>query len=220
MQTLTLGLQEDVIEQLAFDPRIDSDDIAVAVKEGVVTLHGRVVSLNQKWLVENIVKAVKGVRAVVDELVIDLPATHVRTDTDIAISVERRFETNSLIPRDITLLVRGGHVTLQGEAEWHYQSQEAASEARRVTGVKSVVNSIVIKGAATPDPADIKRQIHAALQRLADVDAKNVYVTVSGGCVKLSGTVRTWAEQDSATEAAWSVAGVTRVDNFIGVTPW
>ncbi len=41
MQT-TLGLQEDIIEQLAFDPRIDSDDIAVAIREGVITLHGRV----------------------------------------------------------------------------------------------------------------------------------------------------------------------------------
>ena len=39
---MTLGLQEDIIEQLAFDPRIDSDDIAVAIREGVVTLHGRV----------------------------------------------------------------------------------------------------------------------------------------------------------------------------------
>ena len=219
MQT-TLGLQEDVIEQLAFDPRIDSDDIAVAVKEGIVTLHGRVGNLYEKWLVEGVVKRVKGVRGLVDELVVDLPAAHVRTDTDIAISIERRFETNSIVPRDLTFVVRAGRVTLQGEATWHYQAQEAAFEARRVIGVKDVVNLITIKGAAAPDAAEIKRQIHAALLRLAEVDAKNIYVTVSGSCVKLSGTTRTWAEQDNATQAAWSVPGVTHVDNFIGVTPW
>jgi osmotically-inducible protein OsmY len=219
MQT-TLGLQEDVIEQLAFDPRVDSDDIAVGVREGVVTLHGRVSSLSQKWLVEDIVKAVKGVRALVDELVVDLPATHVRNDTDIAISIERRFDTNSIVPRDLTLVVRDGNVTLQGEAEWHYQAQEAVSEARRVTGVKSVVNSIAIKGAARPDAAEIKRQIHGALQRLADVDAQNIYVTVSGSCVKLSGTAHSWAEHDNATLAAWSVPGVTQVDNSVSVHPW
>ncbi len=117
-------------------------------------------------------------------------------------------------------MVRAGHVTLQGEAAWHYQAQEAAFEARRVIGVKDVSNQIAIKGAAAADAAEIRRKIHAALQRLADVDAKNVYVTVSGSRVKLSGTVRTWAEQDNATQAAWSVAGVTHVDNFIGVSPW
>ncbi|MBV8498805.1 MAG: BON domain-containing protein [Candidatus Eremiobacteraeota bacterium] len=219
MQT-TLGLQEDVIEQLAFDPRVGSDDIAVAVKEGVVTLHGRVTSLPQKWLVEAVVKRVKGVRALVDELVVDLPARHVRNDTGIGLSIERRFETNSIVPRGITLIVRDCYVTLQGEAEWHYQAQEAASEARRVTGVKGVANAIVIKGAVRPDPAEVTRQIHAALQRLADMDAKNVYVTVSDSCVKLSGTARSWAEHDNATQAAWSVPGVTHVDNAISVHPW
>ena len=220
MQTPTLGLQEDVIEQLAFDPRVDSDDIAVSLKEGIVTLHGRVADLNQKWLVEDIVKRVKGVHGVVDELVVDLPAAHVRNDTDIAISIEHRFRTSSIVPRDVTFVVRGGNVTLQGEATWHYQAQEAACEARRVTGVKGVTNLIAIKGVAAPDAAEIKRKIHGALQRLADVDAKNIYVTVSGGSVKLTGTARTWAEYDNATQAAWSVSGVTHVDNFIGVTPW
>ncbi len=220
MQTTMLGLQENVIEQLAFDPRVDSDDIAVSLREGIVTLHGRVADLNQKWLVEDIVKRVKGVRGVVDELVVDLPATHVRNDTDIALSIEHRFETSSIVPRDITFVVRGGYVTLQGEAAWHYQAQEAAYEARRVIGVKGVANLITIKGAAVPDAAEINRKIHAALQRLADVDAKNIYVTVSDSCVKLSGTTRTWTEYDNATQAAWSVRGVTHVDNFIGVTPW
>jgi osmotically-inducible protein OsmY len=220
MHTTTLALQEDVIEQLAFDPRVDSDDIAVSIREGIVTLHGRVADLHQKWLVEDIVKRVKGVRGLVDELIVDLPAAHVRTDTDIAISIEHRFKTSSIVPRDVTFVVRGGYVTLQGEAAWHYQAQEAANEARRVIGVKGVANQIAIKSAAVPDAAGIKSKIHAALLRLAEVDAKNIYVTVSGSCVKLSGTARTWNEYDNATQAAWSVPGVTHVDNFIGVTPW
>ena len=175
--------------------------------------------MNQKWLVEDIVKRVKGVRALVDELVVDLPAAHVRTDTDIAVSIEQRFETNSIVPRDVTFVVRAGCVTLHGEAEWHYQAQEAAYEARRVTGVKDVANFITVKGAAKPDPAEIKSKIHAALQRLAEFDARSIYITVNGSCVKLSGTARTWAELRQRHPGRLERAGVTHVDNVIGVNP-
>jgi len=220
MQTKTLDLEEQVIEGLAFDPRVTSDDIAVSVKEGIVTLRGSVPNFYQKWEVENAVKQVRGVRGIADELVVDLPTMHVRNDTDIALSIERRFESNVLIPSDVTFVVRDGSVTLSGEVSWYYQLQEATYEARRVTGVRNVANLITVKSLTLPDPAEIKNKIHASLQRTVAAEANSINVAVSLGSVTLSGSTRSWAERANAAQAAWSVPGVMHVDNFISVDSW
>jgi osmotically-inducible protein OsmY len=220
MQTTKVDFQEDIIEALAFDPRITTDDIAVSVKEGVVTLYGTVPSLSEKWEAEEVVKRIRGVRGIADELIVDLPATHARSDTDIALAIARRFESNVIIPSDVRFVVKDGYVTLSGEVTWYYQSQEAAYEARRVVGVRDVANVITVKSSASPSAEEIKQKIHNALARTADAEADRIDVTVFGGVVKLSGTARTWLESDNAAQAAWSILGVTHVDNFIEVNPW
>lgn len=219
MTTKTLDLQEEVIEELAYDPRITAEDIAVTVKDGVVTLRGTVPTFNQKWEAEDAIKRIRGVRGIADELVVDLPATHMRNDTDIALAIERRFASNTVIPSNVQFLVKDGHVTLTGEVPWYYQSQEAAYEARRVIGVKGVDNRITVKSATSFQAEEIKRKIHGELQRMADLDAKGIGVAVSGGTVTLSGSVRTWFEREKAVQAAWSLPGVIYVENFIGINP-
>lgn len=219
MNTKTLDLQEEVIEELAYEPRIIADDIAVTVKDGVVTLRGSVPTFNQKWEAEDAVKRVRGVRGIADDLVVDLPTMHVRTDSDIALAIERRFASNSLIPSDVKFIVRDGHVTLSGEVPWYYQGQEAAYEARRVVGVRDVANLVTVRSATTLTNDEIKRKIHAEFERMADLDAKGVSVAVFDGTVTLSGNVRTWLEKEKAGQAAWSLPGVTHVNNFVGINP-
>jgi osmotically-inducible protein OsmY len=51
---------------------------------------------------------------------------------------------------------------------------------------------------------------------MLDADRLSVE-TFSGGLVILSGTVSSWAAHDHAVAAAWSAAGVTDVDDRIGV---
>ena len=55
-------IKRDVEAELKWDPDIDSTDIGVAVKDGVVTLTGFVRSYTQKWQAERDVKRVSGVR--------------------------------------------------------------------------------------------------------------------------------------------------------------
>ncbi|HVA26551.1 MAG TPA: BON domain-containing protein [Candidatus Baltobacteraceae bacterium] len=219
MSTKSLDLQEEVIEELAYDPRIAADDIAVTIKEGIVTLRGTVPTFNQKWEAEDAVKRIRGIRGIADELSVDLPSTHVRTDTDIALAIERRFASNTIVPNNVKFVVKDGRVTLSGEVPWYYQAQEAAYEARRVIGVRDVSNNITVKPVTSLKSDEIKRKIHSELQRMADLDAKSINVAVSDGTVTLSGSVRTWTERDKATQAAWSFPGVLRVENLIGIKP-
>jgi osmotically-inducible protein OsmY len=101
--------------------------------------------------------------------------------------------------------------------EWNYQRQRAEEAVRRVRGIKSVTNNIVVKPRV--GPVEIRRKIEEALRRAAEVDASRISVETAGNEVILRGTVRSWAERQEAERAAWSAPGVAKVDNRIIVSP-
>ena len=61
-------LQQDVINELKWEPSIKAAEIGVAVKDGVVTLSGYVDTYGEKWAVKHAVARVFGIRAVEEEL--------------------------------------------------------------------------------------------------------------------------------------------------------
>lgn len=50
-----------------------------------------------------------------------------------------------------------------------------------------------------------------------DADADTIHVDTHGTEIILTGTVRSWAESNQACHAAWSIPGVTNVDNRLHV---
>ena len=61
-------IKRDVEQELAWHPDIDADDIAVNVKDGVVTLAGFVPSYYDKYEAEQAAKRVAGVVGVANDL--------------------------------------------------------------------------------------------------------------------------------------------------------
>jgi osmotically-inducible protein OsmY len=55
------------------------------------------------------------------------------------------------------------------------------------------------------------------LLRAAAVDANRIRVHTENGHVRLTGTVRSWAEKAEAGFAAWRAKGVTEVTNDLEV---
>jgi osmotically-inducible protein OsmY len=108
-------------------------------------------------------------------------------------------------------------VTLEGEVEWEYQRQSARNAVVNLIGVKSVINTIMLKVKATPK--DIQQKIIAAFHRTATIDAEKVSVEINGAKAILRGTVRSYAEKDDAEEAAWAAPGITNVVNELTVMP-
>ncbi|WP_038037559.1 BON domain-containing protein [Thermorudis peleae] len=212
------AIQKAVMEELEWDPEVEVTDVGVAVDQGVVTLTGTVDSFLKKWAAERAALRVEGVRAVVNHIEVVPRGLGIRTDEDIARAVVTALEENPSVPADkIKVRVEEGRVTLEGEVDWHYQRREAEESARRVSGVKSVINLITVKQ-PTVAPDTIKRQIEQAFVRHAELDAKSIQVRVEeGGHVVLTGTVRSWAERKEAEEAAWRAPGVTKVTNLIRV---
>jgi osmotically-inducible protein OsmY len=65
-------LRQDIIDELDFEPSIDSADIGVAVEDGIVTLTGHVPTYAQKVTVEDVVRRVKGVKGIAEEIEVRL----------------------------------------------------------------------------------------------------------------------------------------------------
>jgi osmotically-inducible protein OsmY len=209
---------KDVIAELQFEPGLRNDDIAVSVREGVVTLAGFVDSHAEKWKAERAAARVKGVRAVANDLEVKLPANSQRPDPELARAVADALKWNVLVPHErIKVTVDHGWVTLEGDADWFYQKEEAEKTVRNLTGVKGITSLITVY--EQPVPSDVKQRIRDALERAAAIDAGRVNVEVDGHKVILRGTVASFAEAREAEQAARSAPGVTEVDNRLVVDP-
>ena len=77
-------IQRDIEDELRWDPSLENDDIAVSVRDGVVTLAGYVKSYLDKWHAERAAGKVRGVKAIANDLTVNLPSSSERTDPDIA----------------------------------------------------------------------------------------------------------------------------------------
>lgn len=211
-------IKRDVEAELRWDPDIDAKDIAVSVKNGVVTLAGFIPSYIQKFEAERDVKRVQGVVGVANDLEVRLPSVDQRPDPDIARDAVEALKMQ--LPysyQNFKVVVRGGWITLEGEAEWNYQKERAEMAVRGIKGSKGVINSIAVKPKVVAQ--EVKRQIETALLRSAEVDAKNIQVEASDGEVVLKGTVHSWFEREQAERAAWQAPGVRKVEDRIVIQP-
>ncbi|MET4424972.1 BON domain-containing protein [Bradyrhizobium sp. RT3a] len=212
-------IERDVRDELKWDPDLDASDIAVSVKDGVVTLAGFTHSYADRLEAESAAKRVAGVKAVANDIEVRLPSIDQRPDPDIARDAVAALKQELPISHEkIKAVVKDGWITLEGDAEWQYQKTAAENAVRKIKGVKGVINVITVK--PNLEPTEIKSKIMDAFKRNAEVDADHISVEANGGEVVLKGTVRSWIEREEAERVAWSAPGVTRVDDRIVVSPY
>jgi osmotically-inducible protein OsmY len=210
-------LQLDVSAELAWDPAINSEDIAVKVSGGIVTLSGHVQSYAEKMDAERATFRVSGVKALAVEMDVRLGGDSTRQDVDVARSVKNVLEWTTYLPKDsVKVAVERGWVTLSGEVAWEYQRVSAVSAVRYLLGVKGIDDKISIKPSISAPV--VKADIEAALKRRAQKDAKEISVSVQGSDVTLSGSVHSWSERELATTTAWASPGVRKVTDNIVLT--
>lgn len=209
-------LQLDVLDELAYDPAVDSSRIEVTATEGgVVTLEGTVPTYMQARQAERAAQNVHGVKAVVSEIEVK-PIPRVSADAGIAEAALRALGWSASVPKDkVKVTVADGWITLEGKLDWDYQRRAAYKAVRDLHGARGVSNQIELN--PTAKPIEVREKIEAAFKRNAQIDAQNVRVEANGGLIVLRGIVGSFAEREAAQRAAFSAPGVTSVDNRIEV---
>lgn len=142
------------------DSDISGRDIDVSVRDGVVTLSGRVNSPVEKEQAIAIAEDIDGVVRVEDRLVVD-PSGAVATtgsggavnDEQVTNSIQSKFFLDNLLKtRRIEVTTEHGVVTLRGEVADEGERARALLLARTTSGVERVEDALMVNNPGTNAP--------------------------------------------------------------------
>jgi len=209
-------LTNDVVDELRAEPGIDADRISVSLSNGVVMLSGTVNSYLENILAERAALRVAGVRAIANDITVEVPAVQRRSDQEIAEAAAWALRWDAAVPEDaVQVTVDDGWVNLYGSVAWQFERLAAERAIRGLIGLRGITN--FIKVPRQPGVSDIKIFIEAGLARSAVVDARHIAIDVENGQVILRGTAQSWAERSEAERIAWTAPGVSGVENHIAI---
>ena len=147
-------LSQEVNHQLLLLPRYSVFDyVQYKINDSEVTLLGQVVSDVMKRDAENNIKRIEGVTKVTNNIEI-LPASQmddgIRRATFRVLSGDPALEIYRLgLLHSIHIIVKGGHVTLEGTVLNEGHKNLAGMRAKGVSGVFSVTNNLRIETSKT-----------------------------------------------------------------------
>ncbi|MBD3245637.1 MAG: BON domain-containing protein [Candidatus Omnitrophica bacterium] len=222
-------LRERIRTVLGRNPVMEQADVQISVNNGVVALNGEVASAAEKNFAGHLLRGIKGVRAVRNELTIDRAVT--RSDEEAAADIRAVLRMDPFVnERHLRVEVRGGKVNISGEvgslSEKTYvynDARVAGIDAVDVTGVKISYgirdrdkrrSKLLLK-----NPEKIEAAVREILRLDPRVDAGDIGVKSEDQIVTLFGFVSSRGVRRAAERDARNVAGVWAVRNMLSVKP-
>jgi len=137
-------IEDDVRLELVDDPRLpDPIEIAVASRDGIVTLRGTVGSFSQRRAAVADANKISGVYGVTDELEVHLLDDNRRDDAEIRGAALQALMWDADLPSGgLDVQVTDGWVTLTGTVDYQFQSDEAFDDVASLFGVIGITNEI------------------------------------------------------------------------------
>lgn len=222
-------IRQDVQQALRDDPATEKYGVEVAVNDATVILSGSVDSWQEKRLCGTVATAVRGVRAVTNNIGIDAPAR--RSDAEIAAEIRRRMAWNVwLDPGLVAVTVQDAVATLSG-AVGSLAEKRQAYEAAWVAGVIEVNDQPLVVdwnrrekmqravARLRPEDSEIEQALEKTLQYDPRIDIERVKIQVEEGIVTLFGEVDSLQAKRRAAADARNTIGVWRVRNHLKVRP-
>ncbi|RAK69998.1 BON domain-containing protein [Hymenobacter edaphi] len=184
--------------------------IEVVTHDGIVELTGFAGTLLERERATALAQAVRGVRGVINEVIIrapDVPDPALRSAVDAALA--RDPATTGY---NVRCHASCGEVTVEGAVQSWAEQQLVLQALRGVRGVTAIHNKLdVHRGEITNSDSEITVQIRELLNWDIRVQSELVSIRTAHGVVHLAGTVGTPAERDFAVATAYQ-AGATHVN--------
>ena len=118
-------------------------EIAISEREGDVTLRGSVGSFHQRQAAVRVAKSVHGVRAVEDQLTVDL-RDHWDDDQIRGVALQALMSSDEVPAERVDVKVNAGWLTLKGEVKHQSESDAAFAAVSGVPGVGGITNEIKV----------------------------------------------------------------------------
>jgi len=144
------------------------------------------------------------------------------TDSELQQDVLRELEWEpSVDAAHVGVTAKDGVVSLRGWVPSYAEKFAAEEAAKRVYGVRAVVNELEVRLPGTNERTDedVAAAAVNALQSNTLVPDDKIKVTVSKGWVTLEGEVEWQYEKDAAEQAVRYLTGVKGVTNLVRVKP-
>jgi osmotically-inducible protein OsmY len=212
-------LADDVLDALRWDPCIDAAKVEIGLIDGTAVVKGVVHTLRERGWCEEIIKRVRGITAVCNELEVRLTIGDYRTDATLYRVIVELFDALAGLPPERPhVTVQGGWVTLRGSVQRRFQRRLAEQAVSEVAGVRGITNFITIDRNDRID-SDVKTLLDSALRRQLPDCSIRIRIRREESRLILSGTVRTCAERDNVVDLAWCASGVTAIEDRLVVRP-
>lgn len=142
------------------------------------------------------------------------------TDKEIQQAVLRELDYEPQVrSTEIGVAVKDGIVALSGNVDSYSNRYHAERAAKRVAGVKAVVNDLEVHVPTERTDEDIARAALRALEDRITVPRDRVKVTVRDGRITLEGDVEWQHQREAAASAVRHLFGVKGVSNLIAIKP-
>lgn len=213
----------DVRRMLQWDAYVDSGDIQVEVKDGIVTLSGNVRSPAEKrrsvglsWV--SGAKQVNVVPLRVAQARKDVGTRLEQSDEAVAEAVRLALARDPRVSADdIEVKVRDRVVTLAGTVQDLRSKRIAARTPYGIIGVASVRDRLRLPEARVYDDAEIRRRVERALDKNSATNDDAILVLVDDGAVTLQGISDDRYTRAIAEDLAATVRSVHSISNQLRV---
>jgi osmotically-inducible protein OsmY len=142
-------LKRDVEAELGWDPVVKTLPIKVTVRDGVVTLSGRVEAYTERCAVEKVMQRLNGARSIKLDLEVQVPEELQRSDAEIAQAARAALQWSAPSLLDaVSISVDDAWLTLEGEVDRASLRKRVEEAMRDLTGLVGLTNRLTLRSPA------------------------------------------------------------------------
>jgi osmotically-inducible protein OsmY len=203
------------------DVRLQENEVAATVKDGIVTLHGTVLDETGKRAAGETARNVVGVREVRNH-------AEIRHEASIDDGLIRERAMNAikndpfLQDKNVHVAIRRGEATIKGEVDTRHEFFRAEDVVSQLAGVTGIINEIEVKNGnpeiAQQNDEKLKQRIIDFYRWATTVDHNNIDIRVENGKAYISGQVDNNPEFLDAEQLAYDAGAIDVINNIEIVT--